>query len=95
MTGDDNPFPIWPANPSQALVDLQAVYIALREDCIRLELIINEIDEHDAIHGKLTKRLDKAVTVAKFAFKVMKKAIKAQAERESRGVGNVKLVARR
>lgn len=75
-------FPEPPADPaSRALL---ATYVALRQECIGLEQLI-ESGAADGLTADDLKRLDKAVTVMKVGFKMVKKVLR------SRGVDGLKV----
>ena len=69
MTGPSD----WPSHNPQTI---EQAYDALRFHCNRLEEIL-DASGHNMTH-KALKRSDKAVTVMKVGFKILKKAIKAE-----------------
>lgn len=69
MTTGPYDFPQYPKNAEQA-------YDALRFHCERLEEILE--DNTQGLTDKALKRSDKAVTVMKVGFKILKKALKKQ-----------------
>jgi hypothetical protein len=56
-------------------------YNNLRFTCHELEELISVVEDHPDWSEKDLKRLDKAVTVMKVGFKIMKKVLKSRAKR--------------
>ena len=70
MGGSDNPYP-WrkkPETPSEA-------YDALRAACSSLEELIEQGEADGTLDVVALKRLDKAVTIMKAGFKIVKKVL--------------------
>ncbi len=63
--------------PENGLTLLSSIYQDLRRDCVGLEEYLEAIEHQPGIlTAKEIKRLDKAVTVMKVAFKIIKKVEK-------------------
>jgi hypothetical protein len=63
-------------NRDMAISELQRAYKELRQDCALLERLLQRITDHaepSPLTEKELKRLDKAVTVMKVGFKIVKK----------------------
>ena len=56
-------------------------YNSLRFTCHELEELISSVEGEDGWTEKDLKRLDKAVTVMKVGFKILKKVLKSRAKR--------------
>ena len=54
----------------------EVIYKNLRHNCMELEELIEYAEKMGGLDAKALKRLDKAVTVMKVGFKIMKKATK-------------------